>query len=159
MKTTKRSGFSLVELMLVAVIMSVLVLIFGSTFYFVHKGWQQNLAVVELQRTAYLTMREIATEIRHSETATATSTTITLGPDTRAPAGDRTITLSEEIGLTLQKNGTNRTLIKPEFIDAANSQFEELTINGEITIQIELNLYDDFAGTSTINRYIINERN
>ena len=70
MKTLpKKSGFSLVELMVVTIIMSFLVLTFGSTFFFVHKGWQQNMAVVELQRTAYLSMREIANEIRHSDTA------------------------------------------------------------------------------------------
>ena len=158
----KCAGFSLIELMLVSVMMAILALTFGSMLYFTYKGWQQNMAAVELQRTAYLTMRTIASEIRHTTSAPdIESKKITLGDDSRPgkPAGERTIEIAN--GALTFKRGTSapRDLIQDQYLNEATSEFSEITINGNAAIQIELSLTDDFAGSSTTNRYVILKRN
>lgn len=160
-------GFTLVELMLVTVLISIVTLTFGSLIYFTFRGWQQNLAAVELQRTAYLTMREIAKEIRNStpdQTSVTTNSngyTISLGADTSTnTVTSRIFTIAEDAGLTFNRDGDVRTLIKPELIDEGASSFEVISANGSTqAIQITLVLDDAAAAESTVNRYIILERN
>jgi type II secretory pathway pseudopilin PulG len=159
----KKSGFSLVELMLVAIATSIMVLIFGSIMYFSFKGWHQNAAAVELQRTAYVAMRTIATEIRHSDpisTTNVTATSIYLGKDTRDPYNvTNRVFLIEDGALKFSRNGNpGATLISSELLEPTNPFFEVINTNSP-SIQINLELRDESAASSINTRYIISERN
>ena len=163
----KSTGFSLIELMVASMAMSILALTIGSMIYFSYKGWQQNLDAVELQRTGYLAMRTIASEIRHSHPTIAPVSSnqkvLTLSADSRDNTAPRKFTISQANGLTYQEGTSSKTLIESDLLDESNSLFEYVPDpappGAKQNIQITLTLMDNDVGSSTTTRYIILERN
>ncbi len=68
MKINKKykQGFTLVELLMGALVMAVLILAVAHVFYYAWMGWSRNVQSVNMQRDAYLAMEQIAREIRNS---------------------------------------------------------------------------------------------
>ncbi|MEE9369728.1 MAG: type II secretion system protein [Pontiella sp.] len=63
----KKQGFTLVELLMAAVVMAVLVTAIGSVMYYSYLGWLNNTRSVNMKRDAYIAMEQIAREIRNSD--------------------------------------------------------------------------------------------
>ena len=63
----KKSGFSLIEVMLAATAFGILAVAVGFTLYFGWLGWRINRESVAMQRNASLVMRMIEKEVQHSE--------------------------------------------------------------------------------------------
>lgn len=68
-KSRSKSGFTLVELLLVVAAMGFLALTIGSILFYTWAGWEQAKESVSMQRDASLAMRVIAREIRESDPA------------------------------------------------------------------------------------------
>ncbi|VGO17545.1 hypothetical protein PDESU_06142 [Pontiella desulfatans] len=62
----KRSGFSLVEMMVAILASSILALTVGSILYFSWMAWMQHNDSVSMQRDVSLTMKLIADEVRET---------------------------------------------------------------------------------------------
>ena len=67
-----KSGFTLVELMVVALAFSILALATGSMLVFGWQGWKRMNDSVDMQRDASLAMRVMAREVRKSTIANIT---------------------------------------------------------------------------------------
>lgn len=61
-----RTGFTLVELLVSMVALSIVALTVGSILYYTWIGWKRNQDSVNMQRDASLTMRMVAKEVRRT---------------------------------------------------------------------------------------------
>lgn len=76
MKARKQSkGFTVVELMVGMLAMSVMVLVVGSMLFYGWLGWRRSMESVGMQRDALIAMETIAKEIRSSNISEVTGDT------------------------------------------------------------------------------------
>lgn len=69
----KKAGFSLVEVAISALVISILTLTIGAVLYSSWRNWQYGAAAVQLQRDSTIIFRTIAKEVRSSSIGTITA--------------------------------------------------------------------------------------
>ncbi|MFC1467990.1 PilW family protein [Verrucomicrobiota bacterium] len=158
-------GFSLVELMVTALAISILALTFGTTIYFVYKGWNQNLAATQLQQSAYAAMRRIAREIRHTEEygedgeqITVTDTQLDLPDNDLLGIPARSFSINDDGDLLFNSS----ELISGDLLPDPGVIFVGLDddLDGNIDgVEVTLRLEDVDAGHTSTNRFTVNVRN
>jgi prepilin-type N-terminal cleavage/methylation domain-containing protein len=112
----KKSGFSLIELMVAAMAFGILAVAVGTTLYFGWLGWRINSESVEMQRNASLVMRLIEKAVQHSEPddlPNAKGSILSLSANTRRNNGESEAFEISENDLVYKENGTvTMTLVR-----------------------------------------------
>ena len=148
--TNRKSGFTIMELLVAMMATAILALIVGLMLVYGWQGWHQNTASVEMQRDATLAMQVIAKEIRRTPMAG-----ITPGTNLVCRIASETVTISKNGGdlLMTRDTGTPMTLVR-----GVVTYFNTST-NAIGSVQVDLNLDTGIDKSSIRTNNVIYSRN
>lgn len=138
-KHGSKSGFTLVELMVVALAFSILALATGSMLVFGWQGWKRINDSVDMQRDASLAMYVMTREVRKSSSANITDGNNQLGC---VSPGGTNITFTVSGGnLDMAVNGTfSMRLIRGQAVSLVTTKN---TANRSVQFKLNLTAGDD----------------
>lgn len=146
----RKSGFSLVELMMAMLATAILSLVVGLMLFYGWMAWHQNVASVQMQRDATLAMRTIAKEIRRT-------------PMNGITAGASLICSNAVGRVAISRNGRDLELVEntsaafPLIRDAVTYFNTSTNANGSVRVALSLDTGNDSSNITT--NYIIYSRN